>query len=57
MAAGSRAPSAKLRALAWASVFGDPSRMVDLARAVAHRRSGELSTTTRVPFFAGQNSP
>jgi hypothetical protein len=29
MAAGFGAPPAKLRAPAWASVFGDPSGMVD----------------------------
>jgi hypothetical protein len=33
MAAGSGAPPAKPRAPAWASVFGDPFGMVDLARA------------------------
>jgi hypothetical protein len=53
MAAGSGAPPAKLRASAWASVFGDPSGMVDLARAAAHRRGGELNTATRVSIFAG----
>jgi hypothetical protein len=57
MAAGSRAPPAKSRAPAWASVFGDPSGAVDLARAVAHRCGGELNTVTRVSIFAGQNSP
>jgi hypothetical protein len=53
MAAGSGAPPAKLRASAWASVFGDPSGMVDLARAAAHRRGGELNTAARVSIFAG----
>jgi hypothetical protein len=57
MAAGSGAPPAKPRAPAWASVFGDPSRMVDLARAMAHRRSSELNMAARVSIFAGQNSP
>jgi hypothetical protein len=57
MAAGSGAPSAKMRAPAWVSVFGDPYRTVDLARAVAHRRSGELNMAARVSIFAGQNSP
>jgi hypothetical protein len=33
MAAGSGAPPAKLRAPTWASIFGDPSETVDLARA------------------------
>jgi hypothetical protein len=53
--AGSGTPPAKPRAPAWASVFGDPSAMVDLARAVAHRRSGELNTTSRVSICASQN--
>jgi hypothetical protein len=57
LAVGSEAASAKPRALAWASVFGDPSGMVDLAWAVAHRRGGELNTMVRVSIFAGQNSP
>jgi hypothetical protein len=56
MAAGCGAPSAKSRAPAWASVFGDTSGTVDLARAVAHRRGGELNTVARVSNFAGQNS-
>jgi hypothetical protein len=57
MAAGSGAPPAKLRAPAWASVFDDPCRMVDLAWEVAHQRGGELNTEARVSIFAGQNSP
>jgi hypothetical protein len=57
MAAGSEPPPAKPRAPAWASVFGDPSGTVDLARAAAHRRSGKLNTVARVSIFAGQNSP
>jgi hypothetical protein len=56
MAVGSEAPLAKPRALAWASVFGDPSGTVDLARAAAHRRGGELNMVARVSIFAGQNS-
>jgi hypothetical protein len=56
MAAGSRAPPAKSRAPAWVTVFGDPSGMVDLTRAVAHRCGGELNTTARVSIFVGQNS-
>jgi hypothetical protein len=57
MAAGFGAPPAKLRAPAWASVFGDPFRMVDLARAVPHQRGNEINTATRVSIIAGQNSP
>jgi hypothetical protein len=57
MEAGSVAPPAKPRAPAWASVFGDPSRTVDLSRAVAHWRDGKLKTTARISIFAGQNSP
>jgi hypothetical protein len=57
MAASSGAPPAKPRAPVWASVFGDPSGMVDLARAVAHWHGGELNTATRVSIFANQNSP
>jgi hypothetical protein len=57
MLAGSGAPPAKPRALVWASDFGDSSGMVDLARAVAHRRGGKLNTAARVLIFAGQNSP
>jgi hypothetical protein len=57
MAAGSRAPPAKPRAPALVSVFGDPSGMVDLARAAAHRCGGELNTAARVSIFVGQNSP
>jgi hypothetical protein len=57
MAAGSGAPLAKPRAPAWALVFGDPSGMIDLAQAVAHRRGGELNMVARVLLFEGQNSP
>jgi hypothetical protein len=57
MAVGSGAPPAKPRAPAWASVFGDPFRTVDLARATGHRCGDELNTVARVSIFAGQNSP
>jgi hypothetical protein len=57
MVAGSGAPPAKLRAPAWASVFSDPSGMVNLARAAAHWHGGEPNTAARVSIFAGQNSP
>jgi hypothetical protein len=56
MAVGSEAPLAKTRAPVWVSVFGDPSEMVDLARAAAHRRGGELQMMDSVSIFAGQNS-
>jgi hypothetical protein len=55
MAVGSGAPPAKPRAPAWASFFGDPFEVVDLARAAAHRRGGELNTAARVSIFVGQN--
>jgi hypothetical protein len=57
MAAGSGAPPAKPRALAWASIFGDPSGTVDLARAAAHQRNVELNMSARLSIFADQNSP
>jgi hypothetical protein len=57
MAVGSKAPPSKLRAPTWVSVFGDPSVMVDLAWAAAHRHGGELNMMARVSIFAGQNSP
>jgi hypothetical protein len=57
MAAGSEAPPSKPRAPVGASIFDDPFRTVDLARAVAHRHGGELNTVARVSIFAGQNSP
>jgi hypothetical protein len=56
MAAGSGAPPAKPRAPS-ASIFDDPSGMVDLAWAAAHRRGGELNMAAWVSIFAGQNSP
>jgi hypothetical protein len=55
MASGSRAPPAKLRVPVWASIFGDPSRTVDLSHAAAHQQGSELNTAARVSFFAGQN--
>jgi hypothetical protein len=54
---GLRAPPAKPMASAWASVVGDLSGMVDLAREVTHRRDGELNMATQVSIFAGQNLP
>jgi hypothetical protein len=57
MAAGSMPPPAKPRAPVWASVFDDPSGMVDLAREVAHQCGGELNTMARISIFASQNSP
>jgi hypothetical protein len=57
MAAGSRAPSAKPRAPAWASFFRDPSETVDLARVVAHWRGSELNMAPRVSISTGQNLP
>jgi hypothetical protein len=56
MAVGSGAPPAKMRAPAWAVVFGDPSGTVDSAWAVAHRRGSELHMATRVLTIAYQNS-
>jgi hypothetical protein len=57
MAVGFGAPPAKPRALTWASVFSDPSGIVNLAWAAAHWCSGELNTVARVSIFVGQNSP
>jgi hypothetical protein len=57
MAVVSKAPPAKPRAPAWASVFGDPSKTVDLAWAVAHWRNGDLNMVARVSIFVGQNLP
>jgi hypothetical protein len=54
---GSGAPLAKLRAPAWAAVFSNPSRTVDLAQAAAHWHSGELNTVARFSIFVDQNSP
>jgi hypothetical protein len=50
MAAGSGAPPAKPMAPAWTSIFGDPSRTVDLAWAAR-----ELNTMARVSIFVDQN--
>jgi hypothetical protein len=55
MPASSGAPPVKMKALKGAVVFDDPSGMVDLARAVAHQRSGELHTVARVLTIADQN--
>jgi hypothetical protein len=38
-----------------AAVFSDHSEMVDLVRAMAHQRSGELHTAARVLTIADQN--
>jgi hypothetical protein len=51
------APPMKMKAPKGAAVFGDPSRMIDLARAVAHQCNGELHMTSRVLTIADQNSP
>jgi hypothetical protein len=56
MVVSSGAPPAKPRAPAWASVFGDPSRMVDLAPVAAHKHGCELNKAARVSIFVGQNS-
>jgi hypothetical protein len=40
-----------------AAVFGDPSRMVNSARAAAHRRGGKLHTAAKVSTIVEQNSP
>jgi hypothetical protein len=57
MAMCSRAPPAKLGAPAWVAVFSETPGVVNLARAVAHRRGGKLNTAATVSIFAGQNSP
>jgi hypothetical protein len=57
MLASSGAPPLKMKAPKGAAVFGNPFGMVDLARAVAHQRSGELHTTARVLTIANQNLP
>jgi hypothetical protein len=54
--ASSGAPLVKMKAPKGVVVFDDPSGMVDLARAVAHRRNGELHTAARVLTTADQNS-
>jgi hypothetical protein len=54
--ASSNAPPVKMKAPKGAAVFGDPSGMVDSARAVAHQCDDELHTTTRVSTIADQNS-
>jgi hypothetical protein len=55
--ASSGAPPVKMKAPKGAAVFGDPSGMVDSARAVAHRHDGELHMAARVLTIADQNSP
>jgi hypothetical protein len=57
MPASSGAPSVKMKAPKGAAVFVDPSRTVDSAQAVAHRRSDELDTVAKVSTIADQNSP
>jgi hypothetical protein len=51
------APPTKPRALAWASASRETPRAVDLARAAAHRRGGEVHTVIRVSTIVDQNSP
>jgi hypothetical protein len=55
--ASSGAPLVKIKAPKGAAVFGDPSGMVDSARAAAHRRGNELHMTARVLTIVDQNSP
>jgi hypothetical protein len=43
VSASSGAPPVKMKAPKGAAVFGDPSGIVDSARAVAYRRDGELT--------------
>jgi hypothetical protein len=57
MPASSGAPPVKMKAPKGAAVFGDPSRTVNSAQAMAHRRGGELDTVARVSTIADQNSP
>jgi hypothetical protein len=53
--ASSSALPVKMKAPKGAAVFGDPSEMVDLARAAAHRCGNELHTAARVSTIADQN--
>jgi hypothetical protein len=53
--ASSSAPPVKMKAPKGVAVFSDPSRMVDLARAAAHRHGGELHTAARVSTIGDQN--
>jgi hypothetical protein len=55
--ASSVARPVKMKAPKGAAIFGDPSGMVDSARAAAHRRGDELHTMARVLTIADQNSP
>jgi hypothetical protein len=55
--ASSGAPPMKMKAPKGVAVFGDPSGMVDLARAAAPRCGGELHKVARVSTIADQNSP
>jgi hypothetical protein len=52
----SGAPPVKMKAPKGSAVFGDPSGTVNLARAAAHRRRGELHMVARVSTIADQNS-
>jgi hypothetical protein len=54
--ASSGAPPVKMKAPKGAAVFGDPSKTVDSAWAVAHEHGGELHTAARVSIIADQNS-
>jgi hypothetical protein len=56
MAMCSGAPPAKPGAPACVAVFSETPGVVNLARAVAHRRGGKLNTAATVSIFAGQNS-
>jgi hypothetical protein len=53
--ASSDAPRMKMKAPKGVAVFGDPSGMVDLAWAVAHRHDDELHTTARILTIVDQN--
>jgi hypothetical protein len=57
MSASSGAPPVKMKARKGVAVFSDRSDMVDLARAAAHRRGGELHTAARVSTIMDQNLP
>jgi hypothetical protein len=52
---GSGAPPVKMMASKGVAVFGDPSRMVDSTRAVAHRRGDELHKEARVLTIVDPN--
>jgi hypothetical protein len=54
--ASSGAPPVKMKEPKGVAVFGDPSGTVHLARAAAHRGSGELHTVAWVLTIADQNS-